>query len=156
MSNRFIFSVSLFIRYEAKFQEFEPRLKYETRFKHGWFHLNCIKCFKIWACAQFEPVFGGSATRFKFLKFGLRSLNCNVQWEPETCGIGRRHYNNTFCAFYDVTKKTGLYSNLLLNHLLREKCLFTLHNCSIAVSHVPLTLSLKVVFLFCSFLFLTV
>ena len=28
---------------------------------------NCIQCFEIWAGAQLEPVFGGSATRFKFL-----------------------------------------------------------------------------------------
>ena len=33
--------------------------------------LNLYQCFKIWAGAQFEPVFGGSATRFKFFKFGL-------------------------------------------------------------------------------------
>ena len=29
---------------------------------------NCIRCFEIWAGAQLEPVFGGSATRFKFFK----------------------------------------------------------------------------------------
>ena len=27
-------------RSEAEFKESEPRLKYETRFKHGWFHLK--------------------------------------------------------------------------------------------------------------------
>ena len=31
----------------AKFKEFERRFKFKPRFKFGWFHLNCIKCFKI-------------------------------------------------------------------------------------------------------------
>ena len=38
---------------------------------------NCIQCFKIWAGAQLEPVFGGSATRFKFFKLGLRIFRIN-------------------------------------------------------------------------------
>ena len=25
---------------EAEFKEFDPRLKFETRLKHGWFHLK--------------------------------------------------------------------------------------------------------------------
>jgi len=32
---------------------------------------NSVMCFEIWAGAQLEPVLGGSATRFKFFKFGL-------------------------------------------------------------------------------------
>ena len=44
---------------EAKFKDFEPRLKFVTRLKYGWFHLNCIKCFKIYAGAQLKPVFDG-------------------------------------------------------------------------------------------------
>ena len=39
------------------------------RLEQNW---NCIQCFEIWACAQFEPVFGCSAARFKFSKFCLR------------------------------------------------------------------------------------
>ena len=35
------------IPFEVKFKEFEPRLKHETRFRHGWFSLNFNKFFKI-------------------------------------------------------------------------------------------------------------
>ena len=52
---------------KVKFKEFEMRLKYETRFKHGWFHMRVES-------AQFEPIFGGSATQFKFFEFGLCSI----------------------------------------------------------------------------------
>ena len=53
----------------AEFKEFEPRLK------HGWFQLNLYECFETLAGAQLEPFFGGSPTRFKFFKFGLRIKN---------------------------------------------------------------------------------
>lgn len=38
------------------------------------FTWNCFQCYEIWAGAQLEPIFGGSAMRFNFLKFGLNSL----------------------------------------------------------------------------------
>ena len=31
---------------EAEFKEFEPRLKYETRFKRGWCHLELYSVFR--------------------------------------------------------------------------------------------------------------
>ena len=31
---------------EAEFYEFEPRLKFETRFKYGWFHLKLYSMFQ--------------------------------------------------------------------------------------------------------------
>ena len=32
---------------EAEFKEFDPRLKFETRLKYGWFHLKFIQSFKV-------------------------------------------------------------------------------------------------------------
>jgi len=55
-------------RLEAELKEFEPRLKFESRFKHGWFHL---KLYSVWAGAKLEPVFDGSVTWFKFFIFCL-------------------------------------------------------------------------------------
>ena len=31
---------------EAEFKEFEPRLKFETRLKYGWFHLKSYSIFQ--------------------------------------------------------------------------------------------------------------
>jgi len=31
---------------EAEFKEFEPRLRFETRLKHGWFHLKLYSVFR--------------------------------------------------------------------------------------------------------------
>ena len=47
--SRLIFKVLSSTNYssEAEFKEFEPRLKFETKLKHDWFHLNCIKFFEI-------------------------------------------------------------------------------------------------------------
>ena len=36
--------------------------------------LNCIKCFKIWAGAEFKPGFGGFKPRLKFFKFHLWNI----------------------------------------------------------------------------------
>ncbi len=52
---------------------------------------NCILCFKILAGAQLEPVFGGSATRFKFFKFGLRMLK--IKSNPSFKEILQTMYN---------------------------------------------------------------
>ena len=48
----------IFRTIEAEFKGFKARLEFETRLKHGWFHL------KLYSVFQLEPVLGGSATRF--------------------------------------------------------------------------------------------
>jgi len=35
---------------EAEFKEFEQRLKFDTRFKHGWFHFEFV-----FSVSRFEP-----------------------------------------------------------------------------------------------------
>jgi len=59
--------ISLFIKSEAEFKEFEPRFIFKPRLKYGWFYL---KYFKVKAGAQLKPVFGIFETRLKFIKFG--------------------------------------------------------------------------------------
>ena len=59
-----------FISSEAELKEFEPRLKFETGLKYGWFHFKLYSMFKIWAGVQLKPVFGGFETQLKFVKFG--------------------------------------------------------------------------------------
>ena len=34
-----LYNLYTLLHTEAEFREFEPRLKFETRLKHGWFHL---------------------------------------------------------------------------------------------------------------------
>ena len=41
---------------------------------------NCIQYFDIWAGAQLELVFGGSATWFKFPKFGLSYIRSDAYY----------------------------------------------------------------------------
>ena len=52
---------------------FEPRLKFETRLKYGWFHLNLYSVFQDLRRRSIETGFGGFETRLKFNKFGLRT-----------------------------------------------------------------------------------
>jgi len=58
-------------RAEAEFNEFEPRLKFETRLKFGWFHLKLYSVFQDLSRRSIETVFCGFKTRLKFIKFGL-------------------------------------------------------------------------------------
>ena len=44
---------------------------------------NCIKFFEIWAGAQSEPVFGGSATRLKFFKSNSASVPSRIKYFNE-------------------------------------------------------------------------
>ena len=62
----------------AEFNEFERRLKFETRFKYVWFHLKLYSIFKILAGAQLKPFFGGFETRLNFIKFVLWFINQTV------------------------------------------------------------------------------
>ena len=57
---------------EVEFKEFEPRFKFETRLKYGWFHLKLYSMFKIWAGAQLKPV-------FEELRRGSNSLNSDYK-----------------------------------------------------------------------------
>ena len=52
------------LSHQAKFKEFERRLKFKQRLKYGWFHL------KLYSMFQLKPAFGGFKTRLKFIKFG--------------------------------------------------------------------------------------
>ena len=42
---------------EAEFKEFDPRLKFETRLKYGWFHLELYSMFQDLSRRSFETVF---------------------------------------------------------------------------------------------------
>jgi len=44
-------------RSEAEFKEFEPRLKFETWLKHGWFHLKLYSMFQDLSACSIETVF---------------------------------------------------------------------------------------------------
>ena len=57
----------------AEFKEFEPRLKFETQLKYGWFHLKSFSMFQDLSRAQLKPVFGGFEMRLKFIEFGLEN-----------------------------------------------------------------------------------
>ena len=57
---------------EAKFKEFEPRIKFETRLKYGWLHLKLYSMFQDLSRCSIEPVFGGFETPHEFIKCGLR------------------------------------------------------------------------------------
>ena len=59
---------------EAEFKEFEPRLKFETGIKYGWFHFKLYSMFQDLSRRSIETGFGGFETRLKFIKFGHNSL----------------------------------------------------------------------------------
>ena len=57
---------------EAEFKEFEPRLKFETRLKHGWwFHLKLYSVFR-----DLSRRLIGTSFWFKLFKFGLSAVCC--------------------------------------------------------------------------------
>ena len=66
VSNQMMFFIIWF-----QFKEFEPRFKFETRLKYGWFDLKLYLVYWDLSRAQLEPVFGGLETRFEFFKSGL-------------------------------------------------------------------------------------
>ena len=58
---------------EAEFKEFEPRLKFKTRLKYGWFHLKLYSMFQDLSWRSIETGFRFE-TRLKFTKFGHQFL----------------------------------------------------------------------------------
>jgi len=56
-------------RTEAEFKEFEPRLKFETRPKYGWFYLRLWSMFQDLSRRSIETVFW-----LKLNKFGFRTF----------------------------------------------------------------------------------
>ncbi len=66
---------------------------------------NCIQCFKIYAGAQFKPVFGGFETQLKFIKFGL--------WYKITCRTDSRSIPNSQMNIFLPTLKPSTLKLLL-------------------------------------------
>ena len=58
--------IKTFVKLEAEFKEFEPRLKY------GWLHLKSYLIFQDLSWRSIETSFVGFETRLKFIKFGHR------------------------------------------------------------------------------------
>ena len=88
---------------------------------------NCIHCYEIWACAQLEPVFGSSATWFKFFKFGLRnnklvqklSATFNTHTDTETNLSQVRNDLNKECSNWVLN--TTLSNTLRLQYYISQK-----------------------------------
>ena len=57
---------------EAEFKEFEPRLKFKPRFKHGWFHLKLYSIFQNLSRRSIEAGFLADLSR------GLNSINSDT------------------------------------------------------------------------------
>ena len=62
--------IPIFLQPEAKYIEFEPRLKFKTRLKYGWFNLKLYSIFQdLSRGAQLKPVLVRFKPRLKFIKF---------------------------------------------------------------------------------------
>ena len=64
-------SVILSFFTKTEFEEFEPRLKFETRLQYCWFYLKLYSMFQNFNRSLIETGFGGFETRLKFIKLGL-------------------------------------------------------------------------------------
>ena len=70
--------IPIFLQPEAKYIEFEPRLKFKTRLKYGWFNLKLYSIFQdLSRGAQLKPVLVRFKPRFKIIKFGHWSFKHN-------------------------------------------------------------------------------
>ena len=62
---------------DAEFKEFEPRLKFETRLKYGWFHLSLYSMF------QDLSRHGSNSLKSKLMTFlNLKFLYYNISLQP--------------------------------------------------------------------------
>ena len=71
-SNNLSLKYQRFTPTEAEFKEFEPRLKFETRLKYGWFHWQMYSMFQDLGWRSIEIGFWLDLKRGSNFKFGLR------------------------------------------------------------------------------------
>ena len=75
------------------------------------------------------PCFFFCVSLFPFWSFLVLQFSSKIQWEPENCRIGKRLWSNTEVNLLHFWYKVNSFTSKVLNHLLREMGLFTLHYC---------------------------